>query len=425
MEQDYDSSISGYVTDSFEGLGRHFTDVEVVNSSEVNIVAKAKRYGRWWLLKGLAQKVAHEKGYQQRLRKELEILMTLQHPYIVATYGIEEVEELGTCIVMEYVEGTTLKEWLKGKTTGDNRKRIARELTEAVGYIHSKGIAHRDLKPQNIIITRNGENVKLIDFGLADTDSHSVLKQPAGTPSYMSPEQAATMVADVRNDIYSMGVIFEQMGVGYLRIIKRCRRPIEERYQNIEEMKADMLAEDKKGQHITIASVAIIITLLTCMVAWQTMKINEFETSESTSTAERILLKKDMKELTDSLENITEEHAKIKAKQELADAKKKRVKEAIEIGNMRIDAAMRATGIWQHMDTLTSTAYMKYYPDGSQGKEALEKYIKSIEGKFSEDEMREIRIALKEHRDRWLAEWTEKFKILDRKTKQEINNRLK
>ena len=204
----------------------------VIATSEVNVVAKAKRYGRWWLLKGLRQEVAEEVAYQQRLRKELEILMELQHANVVTAVGMEEVENLGLCIVMEHADGVTLKEWLCGSTTRQARRRIAKELTEAVGYIHSKGIVHRDLKPENVIITRNGENVKLIDFGLADTDSHAVLKQPAGTPKYMSPEQAQTPTADVRNDIYSLGVIFSQMdlGRGYRNIIKRCRKPIEQRY---------------------------------------------------------------------------------------------------------------------------------------------------------------------------------------------------
>ena len=76
MQRDYDSSASGYLSDSFEGLSQVFTDVEILNTSEVNVVAKAKRYGRWWLLKGLQQEIANEAGFKQRLRKELEILTT-------------------------------------------------------------------------------------------------------------------------------------------------------------------------------------------------------------------------------------------------------------------------------------------------------------------------------------------------------------
>ena len=142
MQRDYDSSASGYLSDSFEGLSQVFTDVEILNTSEVNVVAKAKRYGRWWLLKGLQQEIANEAGFKQRLRKELEILTQLQHPNIVSAFALEMVDGLGMCIVMEYVEGSTLKEWLQGKTQRLTRQRIARELTDAVGYIHSKGIVH-------------------------------------------------------------------------------------------------------------------------------------------------------------------------------------------------------------------------------------------------------------------------------------------
>jgi Kae1-associated kinase Bud32 len=201
MTHHYDSSASGYILDSFEGISQTFTDVEILSTSEVNVVAKAKRYGRWWLLKGLRKEVAAEAGYQQRLRKELEILMLLQHPNVVAAYGIEVVEGLGRCIVMEYVDGVTLKEWLAEKPSRRMRLRVMQEMADAVAYIHTKGIVHRDLKPTNIIIMGNGRHVKLIDFGLADTDSHAILKQPAGTPDYMSLEQRLTAVGITGTDM--------------------------------------------------------------------------------------------------------------------------------------------------------------------------------------------------------------------------------
>lgn len=83
------------MVDSFEGINQTFTDVEILHTSEVNVVAKAKRYGRWWLLKGLNMEVANEAAYQQRLRKELELLMELQHPAVVSVTGLETVEPLG------------------------------------------------------------------------------------------------------------------------------------------------------------------------------------------------------------------------------------------------------------------------------------------------------------------------------------------
>ena len=277
MTHHYDSSASGYLSDSFEGISQTFTDVEIMSTSEVNVVAKAKRYGRWWLLKGLRKEVAAEAGYQQRLRKELEILMLLQHPNVVAAYGIEVVEGLGRCIVMEYVDGVTLKEWLAEKPSRRMRLRVMQEIADAVAYVHTKGIVHRDLKPTNIIITGNGRHVKLIDFGLADTDSHTILKQPAGTPDYMSPEQRQTAVADSRNDIYSMGVIMQQMDLGwrYQHIIKRCTLPIDRRYQQVEELQQTIVSTEGRFRRSMAWLGALIIMLLLLLIGLQMQRSKE------------------------------------------------------------------------------------------------------------------------------------------------------
>ena len=261
---DSDNNASGYLNDSFEGIERSFTDVEILSTSEVNVVAKAKRYGRWWLLKGLQKEKAQETAYQQRLRKELDLMMALQHQNIVSAVGLEQVEGLGECIVMEYVDGMTLREWMAASPELTHKRRIAEELMDAVGYLHSKGIVHRDLKPENILITRNGEHLKLIDFGLADSDSYAILKQPAGTSGYMSPEQKVTAVADVRNDIYSLGVVFSEMGIGYASIIDRCKLPIDKRYQNIAELKCAFGNKkvQKRRYVLLVAVVAVAILVM-------------------------------------------------------------------------------------------------------------------------------------------------------------------
>jgi len=134
-----------------------------------------------------------------------------------------------------------------------------------VHYIHAKQIVHRDLKPSNIIITHNGNHVKLIDFGLSDTDDFAILKQPAGTPGFISPEQAASRQADIRNDIFSIGCILEKIlpNKPYTAIIKRCKAPIAQRYANVDELRADFMA--RRNSHpsgikrIGIAALACII----------------------------------------------------------------------------------------------------------------------------------------------------------------------
>ena len=323
MTEGTDNSESGFLTEAFEGISRTFTDVEVITTSEVNVVAKAKRYGRWWLLKGLRAEVAASAVHQQRLRKELEILMQLQHPNVVTAYGLEEVEGVGQCIVMDYVDGVTLKEWLEGETTAERRRRIARELTTAVGYVHSKGIVHRDLKPGNIIVTYQGERVVLIDFGLADTESYTILKQPAGTPRYMSPEQMQGETADVRNDIYSLGVVFRQMRLGrrYHHIIERCLLPIDERFQSVKALEQAVDRRKSYGRWLTAGG--IVLLLLMAMAALvllglrQRSQNSQMTTQQQLIAAQQTKIEQQKQEL-DSLQRDLHENRQAQTQQDVA-----------------------------------------------------------------------------------------------------------
>ena len=247
MDHRDDTSASGIIQSGFEGVSATFTDVEILRTSEYNVLARAKRYGKWWMLKGLNPEAADSMAHTQMLRKEFDTLMSMSNQGVVQAVSVEEVEGIGTCIVMEYVEGVTLDVWAESHTSRAERLQIAGQLLNAVEYVHSCGIAHRDLKPSNIMVATNGGTLKIIDFGLADSDRNAILKQPAGTRRYMSPEQAAVAGADVRNDIYSIGVIMNGLNLGWCfkRIIGKCLRPIEERYQSIAELKKAMACFDK------------------------------------------------------------------------------------------------------------------------------------------------------------------------------------
>lgn len=257
--------------DSYSGIiieeskrSEQFTDFTPIPCKGYNILCKAKRYGRWWMLKGLKKAYQQDENYKNLLHKEFDILISLQHPNIVAASAIEDVEELGTCIVMEWIDGCTLEEWMKQNATG--RENVFLQILDALRYCHAKQIVHRDLKPTNIMITHNGNHVKLIDFGLADTDSYAILKQPAGTPGYISPEQETFRQADIRNDIYSLGCILEsmQLGKSYHALIEHCKAPIAQRYTNVDELQRDFLAcQNRKHQPIKrYASIAIICILV-------------------------------------------------------------------------------------------------------------------------------------------------------------------
>lgn len=406
MTDNYDSSASGYVTEDFEGITRTFTEVKILHTSEVNIVAKGKRYGRWWLLKGLRQEVAGDAGYRQRLRKELEILMQLQHPNIVSAVGMEPVDGLGECIVMEFLDGTTLKEWLRGTTTRRQRRKVAWELTEAVGYAHAKGIVHRDLKPSNILITVNGESVKLLDFGLADADSYAILKQPAGTLRYISPEQVQTAVADVRNDIYSLGVVLGEMRLGYGRIVKKCLLPLEKRYRNVAELQGAMRAQDRWRVRMAVAAVALCVILLAGLVGIQTMRLRDFASQATENRTEQERLNATVTLLTDSLdrmsvlhhqlaneqEQLKGEQEQLKGEQEQQLLKRQRVEEAVSKGKAEIDRVIKDLGLKQHFDTLSNFVYLddELLTDLTNAYEISKAFVERIEPDYTERELSEI-----------------------------------
>lgn len=187
------------------------------------------------MLKGLQEEYRHDSVYRVFLEKEFEIASQLQHPMVVAVYSLEEVEDLGLCIVMEWVEGTTLSKWLAtGGHTRKERRQIAGMLLETLIYVHSRQTQHRDLKPSNIMVTHNGQYLKLIDFGLSDTDSHAVLKAPAGTEGYMAPEGPS--------DIYSLGVILRELQLGWTSswVVRKCCAPLRRRYHDISAIQRDL-----------------------------------------------------------------------------------------------------------------------------------------------------------------------------------------
>lgn len=255
--------------DSYSGIvieesrrSEQFSDFTPIPCKGFNLLCKAKRYGRWWVLKGLKEQYRQDENYKNLLHKEFDILISLQHSNIVSAYSMEEIPEMGTCIVMEWIDGITLEHWSGRKAEGED---IFLQLLDAVHYIHAKQIVHRDLKPSNIMITHNGNHVKLIDFGLSDTDDFTILKQPAGTPGYISPEQIVSQQADIRNDIFSIGCILEKIlpGKPYTAIIKRCKVPIAQRYANVDELKADFMA--RRNSHPSGIK-RIAIAVLVCII---------------------------------------------------------------------------------------------------------------------------------------------------------------
>ena len=272
---------SEFRADGFEGIGNQFSNFSVVRETSHNVLSRAQRYGQWWLLKSLKADEADEPVFQEMLRKEFELMIQLQHPHIVRAFSLEPVNGMGMCIVMEWIEGETLLEFLRKEHDISIKERLIDEVLDALAYLQQKGVAHRDLKPENIMLTRSGNSMKLIDFGLADSDQHSVLKQAGGTQGYMAPEQEAGSQCDIRNDIYSFGVMLKEMNLGrrYNQVADRCMQPLELRFQTIDELEEALkAARDKKKSLMTspwFLAMAATIVVLAAGIAVSLNKIHK------------------------------------------------------------------------------------------------------------------------------------------------------
>lgn len=216
-----DNSTSGFTDDvdimlnDMSIVSKTFTDICECYTSLYGYtrIFSANRFGKRYMLKCLKPDFLMTPAYRLALNKEFEIGVQLEHPNICRIVSMEELQDIGPCIVMEYVDGETLENFMKeGRLTKDLARKFVMQLTDALTYMHSKQILHRDLKPSNIMVTHQGQNLRLIDFSLSDSDSFSIFKGPGGTTGYIAPELLLpNATADIRSDIYSLGVLMSRM----------------------------------------------------------------------------------------------------------------------------------------------------------------------------------------------------------------------
>lgn len=184
--------------------------------------AKDKRLKRTVAVKVLPPEFAYRSEIRTRFLREAETAAQLNHPNIVPIYSVDESDGL-VFFVMACVDGSTLARELheRGRLSPEETRRIMREVTEALAYAHSRGVVHRDIKPDNILLDGETGRAMVTDFGIARAvqeggDSRLTATGMAiGTPTYMSPEQAVgDKVIDGRSDLYSLGVVAYQMLCG-------------------------------------------------------------------------------------------------------------------------------------------------------------------------------------------------------------------
>ncbi len=252
-------------------INADFSDVwsepELLSAKGHNALYVATRFGRKYVLKALAKPYRESTPHIELLRKEFIIGVGVDHPNIVRLLDFGHMDAIGWYIQMEYIDGITLDQFLETNPPMAISRRVIEQLLDALSCLHERQIIHRDIKPSNILITRNGSTVKLIDFGVSDTDDYVTFKQPAGSMAYIAPEQLAGKPVDNRADIYAVGKIIDLLFPHrYRYIARKCTRvnPAD-RYSSC----AQVLRAIKRSDNLRIwLPVSFIFLAVLCLAGW-------------------------------------------------------------------------------------------------------------------------------------------------------------
>ncbi len=202
-------------------LGNRYEIIELIGSGGMANVYKARcrLLNRFVAVKVLKPEYKNDQEFIRRFDTESQAAASLSHKNIVSIYDVGEQDDMHY-IVMEYIEGKTLKEVIreKGALYWKEALGISMQIAEALEHAHSKHIVHRDIKPQNIMVTPEGQ-IKVMDFGIARAVTASTTKlgdTALGSAHYISPEQARGGYTDTRTDIYSLGIVMYEIFTGKL-----------------------------------------------------------------------------------------------------------------------------------------------------------------------------------------------------------------
>ncbi len=199
-------------------LDNRYEILEVIGTGGMAVVYKARchRLNRLVAIKILKDDNLDDEDFRRRFHAESQAVAMLSHPNIVSVYDVST-SVMADYIVMELIEGITLKQYMekKGVLNWKETLHFAMQIAKALEHAHSKGVVHRDIKPHNVMVLKNG-SVKVMDFGIARLISHgnTLTKEALGSVHYISPEQARGGRVDDRSDIYSLGVVMYEMMAG-------------------------------------------------------------------------------------------------------------------------------------------------------------------------------------------------------------------
>ena len=199
-------------------LDNRYEILEIIGTGGMAVVYKARchRLNRLVAIKILKDEFARDEEFVRRFHAEGEAVAMLSHPNIVQVYDVSSTDS-ANFIVMELVHGISLRQYMerKGVLNWKETLHFAMQIAKGLEHAHSRGIVHRDIKPHNVMVLKNG-SVKVMDFGIARvmSKSNTLTKEALGSVHYISPEQAKGGFTDNRSDLYSLSVVMYEMMTG-------------------------------------------------------------------------------------------------------------------------------------------------------------------------------------------------------------------
>lgn len=201
-------------------LDDRYEILECIGEGGMAVVYKAMchRLNRYVAVKIMRDEMAADEEFRRRFCAESQAVAMLSHPNIVAVYDVSHSDDV-EYIVMELIDGITLKQYMnrRGMLPWKEALHFSKQIAKALAHAHERGIIHRDIKPQNIMLLRDG-TIKVGDFGIAalENEIHENNGQAIGSIHYIAPEQARGNCPDARSDVYSLGVVMYEMLTGEL-----------------------------------------------------------------------------------------------------------------------------------------------------------------------------------------------------------------
>lgn len=275
MENDYTDSLFTSDTEALNDASA-WSDLRLIHESEHGwcAVYSCLYEGRRVAVKTLREEYRDSPLHQRLLRKELAVWQMLDHENIAMVLWHKDIPGLGLSILMEYVDGISLKDFLSRRRLSVKEIRhITEQICSAVAYIHSRGVIHCDLKPSNIMVTDRQHHIKLIDFGMCRGAGFEKLDFPGGTRNFTGPENLqADSTATPQTDIYSIGRLIELMDTkGRFRSVsRRCMADNpDERPKSADEIMLMVKRCTRRKALRSIAACVAIASIITGGIAWK------------------------------------------------------------------------------------------------------------------------------------------------------------